>query len=89
MHPKLKELEEAARNSVKFSDRNRFHDLANPDTVLKLVEVIAKFQDKIEEAHKLVNAMAGQEYWDRAEQWLAENKNYRQELNDTLSRINE
>jgi hypothetical protein len=31
---------------------------------------------KMTEAWKLVNAMAGQEYWQRAEDWLEENIEY-------------
>jgi hypothetical protein len=30
----------------------------------------------MQEAWKLVNAMAGQDYWQRAEDWLAENREY-------------
>jgi uncharacterized OB-fold protein len=32
-----------------------------------------ELKEKMTEAWKLVNAMAGQEYWQRAEDWLAEN----------------
>jgi len=33
----------------------------------------ASLKSHMTEAWKLVNAMAGQEYWQRAEDWLAEN----------------
>jgi hypothetical protein len=33
----------------------------------------ARLRESMQEAWKIVNAMAGQEYWQRAEEWLAEN----------------
>jgi len=36
----------------------------------------ARLREHMTEAWKLVNAMAGQEYWQRAEDWLAENIEY-------------
>jgi hypothetical protein len=36
----------------------------------------ARLQESMQEAWKIVNAMAGQEYWQRAEEWLAENHEY-------------
>ena len=36
-----------------------------------------RLEAEMQEAWKLVNAMAGQEPWDRAEEWLAKNEKYR------------
>jgi hypothetical protein len=33
-------------------------------------------EDSLVEAWKLVNAMAGQDYWERAEEWLKENERF-------------
>jgi hypothetical protein len=35
-----------------------------------------KFRERMQEAWKLVNAMAGQEPWQRAEDWLEQNKEF-------------
>lgn len=35
-----------------------------------------ELREQMREAWKLVDAMAGQEYWDRAEEWLAKNLIY-------------
>jgi hypothetical protein len=46
----------------------------------KLIEELerenARLREHMTEAWKLVNAMAGQEYWQRAEDWLAENRQF-------------
>jgi hypothetical protein len=36
----------------------------------------ARLKAHMTEAWKLIYAMAGQEYWQRAEDWLAENREY-------------
>lgn len=38
-----------------------------------------ELEEKMREAWRLVNAMAGQEYWARAEEWLKENEEFRPE----------
>jgi hypothetical protein len=38
-----------------------------------LAQENVKLRESMQEAWKLVNAMAGQEYWQRAEDWLAAN----------------
>jgi hypothetical protein len=43
------------------------------DVIKPVEEENARLREHMTEAWKLVNAMAGQEYWDRAEDWLAEN----------------
>lgn len=44
--------------------------------VVSKSDEISELKSKLSEAWKLVNAMAGQEPWERAEQWLEENKEY-------------
>ncbi len=46
----------------------RVHQIEKENTAMR---------EKMTEAWKLVNAMAGQEYWDRAETWLAENSEFK------------
>ena len=41
------------------------------------VREICQLREDMRESWKLVNAMAGQEYGDRAERWLAENDEYK------------
>lgn len=56
-------------------------DITAPDHIPAMclkdaAALIESLDAKMLEAWKLVNAMAGQEYWDRAEQWLRENKDF-------------
>jgi SMC interacting uncharacterized protein involved in chromosome segregation len=44
--------------------------------IAKLERENARLREHMTEAWKLVNAMAGQEYWQRAENWLAENRQF-------------
>jgi hypothetical protein len=46
------------------------------DIIRPVQEENAMLRESMQEAWKLVNAMAGQEYWDRAEDWLAENRRF-------------
>ena len=43
------------------------------DRCVALAKKNTRLQESMQEAWKIVNAMAGQEYWQRAEDWLAEN----------------
>jgi hypothetical protein len=65
-----------------MSDTPRTDDIARGNHVVptewaqELERENASLKSHMTEAWKLVNAMAGQEYWDRAEDWLAENRRF-------------
>ncbi len=50
------------------------------DTDLRDQTDLCRLRASMLEAWKLVNAMAGQEYWDRAKKWLEENKEFSPEI---------
>lgn len=49
------------------------------EEVQNLKRETTALRSKMTEAWKLVHAMSGQEYWDRAEQWLDESKEFKPE----------
>jgi hypothetical protein len=57
--------------------KERGVDIQELTTALQIVrQDNARLRESMAEAWKLVNAMAGQEYWQRAEDWIAENRHF-------------
>jgi hypothetical protein len=55
------------------ADGGERFEATDADFARELEKENAMLRESMREAWKIVNAMAGQEHWQRAEEWLAEN----------------